>query len=116
MDNDTILITMDGQYAYACDPYTQVRILCVDRPNVNAPIVSMDAEGLIWGHHADGRATFDSRNDLVPLQHRRKPVEAWAVVDKHNDLVCADAHRDYCETILKPGLRLVRLIEAEDAP
>jgi hypothetical protein len=105
------LITMDGEYAYARDPYTQVRILCVDRPSVNAPIASMDAEGRIWGHYADGRATFDSRNDLIPLQRSHKPVEAWAVVGRGGDLICADAHRDYCETIVKPGQRLVRLIE-----
>lgn len=109
------LITMDGQYAYACDPYTQVRILCVDAPG-EWPVITVNQVGDLRRYDAQGRHPNSNGHNLVPLQHRRKPVEAWAVVDKRGDIVCTDAHRDYCETILEPGQRLVRLIEAEEAP
>jgi len=67
-------ITMTGQYAYACDPYTQVRILCVDRPG-DFPVVAMNDRGDLTGHKA---MLHDSPNDydLIPLQ----VVEAWAVL------------------------------------
>jgi hypothetical protein len=107
-------ITMDGEYAYACDPYTKARILCVDAPG-NLTVLSMDARCNIYWHHADGRATFDSRHNLVPLQRRPIPVEAWGYVGPGNRLIASYETRDEAKRssipAQCPGSRLVRLIE-----
>ena len=69
-------ITMEGEYAYAKDPYTKVRILCVDRPKLDHCIVSVDEEGDIRCHTKDGKGVLPKYN-LVPL--KKRPVERWAV-------------------------------------
>jgi hypothetical protein len=112
------LITMDGEYAYAHDPFTKVRILCVDAPG-GLPVVSIDDTGGICLHYANGQLIPGNSSgcDLVPLQKPRKPVEAWVVVrddcDRRyfwNKADADDLARHW------PGSRLVRLIEApEDA-
>ena len=109
-------ITMDGQYAYACDPYTQVRILCVDAPKT-WPVRSMDADGQVNSHLADGSALRDDGHDLIPLQVRHKPVEAWALVGPNNWVVAtydSEASARGSSYYGNPGARLVRLVEAED--
>lgn len=106
-------ITMTGQYAYACDPYTQVRILCVDRPG-EFPVVAMNDRGDVAGHKA---MLHDSPNDydLIPLQVRRKPVEVWMVEDAITGGWYFRRKEDAAEWQSKtPGARLVRLVEAED--
>ena len=72
-------ITMEGKYAYASDPYTEVRILCVDRNNQYAPVLSLDWEGSVHCHRADGfkYPLSNSGYNLVPL--KKKPVQRWAV-------------------------------------
>lgn len=64
-------ITMNGKYAYRKDPYTQVRILCVDRPgHVSDPVCSMDPlTGFIRCHDKNGSHDTPSF-DLVPLQEK----------------------------------------------
>lgn len=64
-------ITMGGKYAYRKDPYTQVRILCVDRPgHIPDPVCSMDpVTGYIRRHSKDGRHGA-SDFSLVPLQEK----------------------------------------------
>jgi hypothetical protein len=63
-------ITMhNDKYAYCGDPYTAVRILCIDRNAAKNPVVSMDDNGYIFCHKADGRwENLPSPYDLVPLQ------------------------------------------------
>lgn len=72
-------ITMEGEYAYTKDPYTKVRILCVDRPSKYVPVVSMQEDGSLNFHREDGVKYPLSNDDynLVPL--KKKPVERWAV-------------------------------------
>lgn len=66
MDNK---ITMDGKYAYRKDPFTQVRILCVDRNNIALPVVSLGSNKFeLVQHSPDGRAWEGRNHDLVPLQ------------------------------------------------
>lgn len=68
MDNK---ITMDGKYAYRKDPFTQVRILCVDRPVSDLTVVSMNFEGGgLTTHNAKGESPSNDNYDLVPLQDK----------------------------------------------
>lgn len=69
---DEMKITMDGKYAYRKDPYTQVRILCVDRNHPHLPVISLGGEvEYVSYHHASGMAVGDGWDyDLVPLQEK----------------------------------------------
>lgn len=80
-------ITMEGEYAYAKDPYTKVRILCVDRPTKYAPIISLDVDGYICIHREDGSnyPLTSTDHNLVPL--KKKPVERWAVSEANGCFV-----------------------------
>lgn len=110
-------ITLDGEWAYACDPTTRVRILCVDRPG-GWPVVAMDVTGAVRTHQADGRAAFSGPGyTLVPLEKPRKPVEAWVLEKEEHDRRYFWNKADAEELARHwKGYRLVRLIEApEDA-
>lgn len=75
---DEMKITMDGKYAYRKDPFTQVRILCVDRPGSwTNVVISMDAYGTTRGHTPTGvyDCGINPDWDLVPLQE--KLPELW---------------------------------------
>lgn len=79
MDNK---ITMDGKYAYRKDPFTQVRILCVDRPGMrgssySSPVLTMDGEGNFEFHTPTGANPYQPNHDLVPLQE--KLPDLWAL-------------------------------------
>lgn len=69
-------ITMVGKYALRQDPYTPVRILCVDRPKDHT-VVAMTSTGRLMYRYPNGSQFTNSRhqNDLVPLQE--KPKELW---------------------------------------
>jgi hypothetical protein len=110
------LITMDGEYAYACDPYTKARILCVDAPGDQSPVLSVNAAGNVYRHLADGTYRHSAHRNLVPLQRRPKPVEAWAVVDGHGVVLDIGVVREYVRgpQPAHPGNRLVRLIEDQE--
>lgn len=85
-------IKMDGKYAYRRDPFTQVRILCVDRPNhPKKPIMSMAPDGWVNTHRPDGNSDYggDDDLDLVPLQE--KAPDLWVIL--HSD-GSVDATRD----------------------
>lgn len=77
-------ITMDGKYAYRKDPYTQVRILCVDRPCTGYPVVAMEESGEESGnfsfHTAQGLCYINER-DLVPL--KEKLPDLWVNIYKN---------------------------------
>lgn len=76
MDNK---ITMDGKYAYRKDPFTQVRVLCVDRNNLALPIVSLgNNKDELVQHSPDGAAWEGRSYDLVPLQV--KLPDLWGIV------------------------------------
>lgn len=63
-------IIMGGKYAYRKDPYTQVRILCVDRPDSIYPVLVMNSDGTLSFHTADGSSYVSDLSDLVPLQEK----------------------------------------------
>ena len=63
---------IDGEWAYAHDPYTQVRVLCIDR-NDTYPVLSRKNGGRVNSHHSDGRHFSSESCNLVPLQ--KKPEE-----------------------------------------
>lgn len=65
-------ITMGGKYAYRKDPFTQVRILCVDRPNhPKKPVLSVDSKGWVYTHKPGGEVDYGGgEEDLVPLQEK----------------------------------------------
>lgn len=71
-------ITMDGKYAYRKDPFTQVRILCVDRSSPVYPVVTDAPDGNVRLHKADGAYGIHAGYDLVPLQ--KKLPDLWVVV------------------------------------
>jgi hypothetical protein len=111
-------ITMDGKYAYAFDPSTKIRILCVDRPG-GCPIVAMDTTGAVRTHKADGCAAFaGSQYAIVPLRFFRRPVEAWAVLRPDGTIYTCCITRKCAEedAFDISGSSIVRLIEVEDAP
>lgn len=72
-------ITMDGEWAYRCQPTEPVRILCTDRPG-GYPVVSFGAEGVIHEHRPDGAYLFNDAFDLIPLQRPRAKVRGWVNV------------------------------------
>lgn len=77
-------ITKDGKYAYRKDPFTQVRILCVDKPGSGFPVVSMDSLGNIKSHPITGiySSKYEAFYDLVPLQE--KLPDLWVNVFPDN--------------------------------
>lgn len=108
-------ITMDGKYAYRKDPYTQVRILCVDRPgHVSDPVCSMDpVTGFIRCHAKDGSHDTASL-DLVPLQERLP--EVWVNIYPNGDLF---AHPSYGKAMnrkrgSKEEVKTIKYIPAPD--
>ena len=112
---DEMKITMDGKYAYRKDPYTQVRILCVDRPCGVHPVVVMDDDGTFSFHTANGSsyASIFSR-DLVPLQE--KLPEVWVNVYPNGDLF---AHPSYGKAVngakgSKEEVKTIKYIPAPD--
>lgn len=108
-------IKMDGQYACRIAPYDPVRVICVDGPG-DSPVAFYDANGCIHCADATGHKRASADFDLIPL--RRKPVEAWALLDGAGTIkwVSFHANRTEAELMLReyPGARLVRLVEAED--
>ena len=104
-------ITMDGEWAYAFDPHTKVRILCVDAHG-RWPVRSLDAMGHISQHNNAGDSDYGNGRNLVPLRSRRKPVEAWALeVDGQAISLFKDGAVAKFTQAARPGSRLVRLIE-----
>lgn len=71
-------ITMDGKWAYRRDPFTRVRVLCVDAEGLH-PVVSLSHDHGALFHHADGVQRNSQRFDLVPLKVKREPREVWVV-------------------------------------
>ena len=108
-------ITMTGQYACRIAPYDQVRVICVDGPDPERPVAFYDAEGRLDCCDAYGKNS-DDNYDLIPLQVRRRPVEAWAVLRADGTVYECWARKSYADEDAAriPGARLVRLVEAED--
>ena len=110
-------ITMTGAYAYASDPYTPVRILCVDRPG-EWPVVSMDDNGRIWAHSLSGWSANITARDIIPLKTRRKPVGRWlvAIPNGRGGLIHSayDDKQAAFEWMCKhPGAMMTHLVEVE---
>lgn len=78
-------ITMDGKYAYRKDPYTQVRILCVDRNDPAHPILSMANDGEVEFHSPTGAAPHCPDYDLVPLKEGLPDL--WLVMYEDGEVV-----------------------------
>jgi hypothetical protein len=75
-------ITLTGQYAVRRDPYTPVRIICVDGPG-DYPVVGFVGKDLMqWyatGAYTNSRDGSDL--DLIPLAtHPVAPLRCWANV------------------------------------
>ncbi len=71
-------ITMNKKYTYRNGEVA--RILCVDRPNTDIPIISMTAKGRLTFHKADGEVRGSvSEWNLVEewTPQDKEPVWAW---------------------------------------
>jgi hypothetical protein len=95
-----------GQWAYRGKPTEPVTILTTQRPG-NRPVVSMNADGVLLSHYADGQCgSTNGSVDLVPLQTPRPPVEGWVNVYDFGEMhvhptkekadACAAGHRIAC--------------------
>jgi hypothetical protein len=82
-------ITMDGKWAYRGDPYTQVRVLCVDRPG-KRPVLSLDGDAVI-AHDQYGNTITIKDYNLVPLKVKREPREVWRSTTGNMILVNVDS-------------------------
>lgn len=92
-------IKIDGKYAYRKDPFTQVRILCVDRKAPDFTVVSMsEATGTLTYHNPAGRynSSMETQNDLVPL--REKEPGIWLVKFSNNSWFWAET-KDKAEAV-----------------
>lgn len=109
-------ITMTGAYAYDFDPFTEARILCVDAPG-KWPVRSMDINGCVSWHTGAGIEAFGTTpRNLIPLQVRQQPVEAWAVVDRAGNIMGTWMVYNNAEIVADrhPGARVAHLIEAPE--
>ena len=113
-------IKMDGKYAYRKDPFTQVRILCVDRPNYpKKPVLSVDSKGWVFPHRLDRRVDFGEDDfgkgdeDLVPLQE--KLPDLWGVLYPGGNLYTTK-DKEKAEDWLKTSTLAVRIIHYIPAP
>lgn len=108
-------ITMDGKYAYRKDPYTQVRILCVDRPQCNQNVIALDREGYITNHYSDGKFIRGAVQDfdLVPLQE--KLPDLWVVMyEDGSTLLYKD--KEKAQEWIKHSSRQLKLFKYIPAP
>lgn len=106
-------ITMDGEYAYRCEPTKKVRILCVDRANDN-PVVSLGEGGVILTHTEDGKGAWAlGRFDLVPLE--KPPFTLWAVFNKSGKCVTIYPEKDSAEKCAQFfGGSVVKMVEVQE--
>ena len=115
-EETTVDIKMDGKYAYRKDPFTQVRILCVDRPNhPKKPVLSVDSKGWVFPHRLDGRVDFgEDDDDLVPLQVKLPDV--WGVLYPDGSfypLTNKEQAEDWCKGDTT-GIKIIHYLPAPD--
>lgn len=82
------MISLDKKYRYRDG--RPARVLCVDRPSPDGggrPVVSMNEEGGISVHLADGRATSHGADSDLDLIEVREPLECWVWVSEIGDKV-----------------------------
>lgn len=115
----TVDIKMDGKYAYRRDPFTQVRILCVDRPNhPKKPIMSMGPDGWVNTHKPDGSSDYGGDDDLDLVTLQEKAPDLWVL--KYTDgSTLYRSDKKHAENILRdstssPKPKLIRYIPAPD--
>ena len=114
---DEMKITMDGKYAYRKDPFTQVRILCVDRNNSAHPILSMAEDGRIEFHTSTGATPYHPDFDLVPLQE--KLPDLWVNIYPHGSKYVHDSKASAEKGKVTsggsdPGVKTIKYIPAPD--
>jgi hypothetical protein len=82
-------ITMDKKWAQRQDPTKEVRILCVDGPDKDFPIIYLDESGNTLTASPTGSYFRDSNGeyprDLVPLQE--KVADVWMIVRNNGSFV-----------------------------
>lgn len=75
-------ITMDKKWAQRQDPTKEVRVLCVDGPKENFPVIYVDESGNTFTTSPTGSYFRDDSEeyfrDLVPLQE--KVADVWLVL------------------------------------
>jgi hypothetical protein len=111
-------VTMTGAYACRGRPYDRVRVICVDGPNANRPVAFYAADGRLFGADRFGRQVEIDSLDLIPLQQRPKPMEAWALIDNAGTVKWVSWHANRTEAGLMlreyPNCRIVRVVEAPE--
>jgi len=113
------LITMDGEYAFAKDPHTPVRVLCVDRNSKwKPPVVILCKDGGLYYNEADGTNTRNMNFSLVPL---KKKHTVWCLFRKDGSVCCtvdseesAKRTQDSLKSSSKGPYTIVKMVEAED--
>jgi hypothetical protein len=63
-----------------------VRILCVDRPGTDYPVIGMDEDGVILLFKEDGRSEFDESYDLVEIAEPAEGEWCWFWNDRDKAL------------------------------
>jgi len=116
---DKPLITIDGEYALSDDPYTPIRILCVDRPHRSHPVVIMDKDGNILKMRADGSKNYPDGSYIVPL--KKKVGTIWCVFDKNNNLITLRNSEELAERFIRMwepkncnSYEIVKMVQSED--
>ena len=115
-------IKIDGKYAYRQDPFTQVRILCIDRNNKELPVVSMSEVMGALNYHTSSGGYYkgvETPLDLVPLQE--KAPDLWLNIYDYGLKVVHDSpqsamlgKRKGDGTYTTEGVKTVKYIPAPD--
>lgn len=119
-------ITMDKKWAQRQDPTKEVRVLCVDGPKENFPVIYVDESGGTYTASPTGSYFRDDSEeyfrDLVPLQE--KVADVWVVVRNNGTRVRSLAFdseneaKGWAEAPGRPSehwpYRVVRMTQAEE--
>lgn len=117
------VITMDKKWAQRQDPTKEVRILCVDGPDKDFPVIYLDEFGNSLTTSPTGsyfrNGSEEYPRDLVPLQEKTEDV--WMIM-RGNGVFVTDTFKDkdtckrwvdmYGSPLYKP-YKIVRMIEVE---
>lgn len=117
-------ITMGKKWAQRKDPTKEVRILCVDGPKENFPVIYVDESGDTFTTSPTGSYFRDDSEeyfrDLVPLQE--KVADVWVAVRNNGTITdlnfptkqAANTWIDEHGLTCRKPYRVVRMTQAEE--
>lgn len=102
------LITMEDQWAFEDDPYTPVRVLCVDRPDPNYPVVIMYGESVYF---RNDKGKLVGCRSLVPLKVKKEPRVRWWIEGALLSWTSKEKADSYNKMYYKGKKKIIKLVE-----